>query len=253
MLIAPRQLSSFWKVRPQGVVHVGAHKAEELEDYSTFRFGPVIWIEAQPHLVNLLKDIVVSPSSVIQALVWDHDNLAMVLNVTNNGQSSSVFDLGSHKYDHPEVEVQETLTMTTSRLDSILPSGLQHDFLNLDIQGAEFQALTSLGSLLERFNYVYTEVNKADVYRGIKRVEDIDDFLLSFGFIRVATVWTAASWGDALYIKKDRALRDFGSVYGLWLRVAVYSVLILVKKSIPMVVLRSLSRARALISPSKAR
>ena len=37
-------------------------------------------------------------------------------------------------------------------------------------------------------------------------VEDLDEFLSTYGFERVETEWpeTYYSWGDALYIKKEK-------------------------------------------------
>lgn len=141
MLISVRELHDFWKVRPSGVIHVGAHAAEELHDYETFRFGPVTWVEAQPSLASELQNRIEPPSKVIQALIWDTSGELMSLKVTNNSQSSSVFNFGSHKVDHPEVKVVEELSLSTTRLDEILHRGFAENFLNIDIQGAEYQAL----------------------------------------------------------------------------------------------------------------
>lgn len=224
MLIPVKVLRRFWKVSPSGVVHVGAHSAEELPDYETFGFGPVIWVEAQPNLAAELKIRIQDPSEVIEALVWDKSGERMSLKVTNNGQSSSVFDFGTHMVDYPEIQVVSEISLTTARLDEILPSGLYHNFLNIDIQGAEYQALKGLGLLIAEFSYIYLEVNKGQVYTGINQVGDIDRLLEESGFIRVATVWTPASWGDALYMKRDLAEIVFGGRFGLRLRISLFRI-----------------------------
>ncbi len=155
-------------------------------------------------------------------MAWNTDGEEMSLKITNNGQSSSVFDFGSHKDHYPEINVRKSETLLSSRLDSILPSNLKPNFLNMDIQGAEYQALQGLGDLLDGFDYVYSEVNRTQLYKGIKEVAEIDRFLREVGFIRVATSWTSAGWGDALYLKKNWALKKFRSELQLQIRIGVY-------------------------------
>ena len=45
------------------------------------------------------------------------------------------------------------------------------------------------------------EVNRDEVYENCPMIEDIDNFLKDFDFVRVAEVWQSKSWGDALYAR----------------------------------------------------
>ena len=55
---------------------------------------------------------------------------------------------------------------------------------------------------LQYVDYIYTEVNTEDVYKGCDRMKDIDEYLSKFGFQRAAThVISQVGWGDAFYIK----------------------------------------------------
>jgi FkbM family methyltransferase len=224
VLISVKELYEFWKVRPSGVVHVGAHAAEELEQYEIFGFGPVAWVEAQPLLASELKKRIKPPSVVIEALIWDTSGQQMALKLTNNSQSTSVFDFGTHEIDYPDIRVVGEISLTTVRLDEILPQGFTHSFLNIDIQGAEYQALKSLGKVIGNFQYIYLEVNNDQVYRGIQQVAEIDGLLGESGFVRVATIWTTASWGDAFYINRDLAESLFGGRVGLNLKVLIFRI-----------------------------
>jgi FkbM family methyltransferase len=227
MLIPPSILRSFWKIVPTGVLHVGAHRGEEIDDYESSFSVPVIWIEAQPDLCKHLKQRVEPPSRVIRALVWNISGTKKKLHVTNNGQSSSVFSLGSHKDSYPDIYVTADLEMTTLRLDEILVATDDHNFLNLDIQGAEYEALEGLGSKMDQFDFVYCEVNRAQVYEGIRQVDELDKFLASNGFLRVASVWTDENWGDALYLKITWAVGSYGSVRKLKFRMRLFQVYLL--------------------------
>jgi hypothetical protein len=47
-----------------------------------------------------------------------------------------------------------------------------------------------------------TEVNRAELYKGCARIEDLDMFLSQYGFERVETTWDGGTWGDAFYVKR---------------------------------------------------
>jgi FkbM family methyltransferase len=224
VLIPIVHLKKYWLLDPRGTLHVGAHLGEEMSEYHKYGFDPVIWVEAQPDLATELASKVKSPSIVLQAVAWSKDGEELQFKVTNNGQSSSVFEFGTHTEFYPEVAVESVQTMSSARLDSILPSDLKPNFLNLDIQGAEYEALVGLGDLIQSFDYVYSEVNRAQVYAGIKQVAEIDGYLNSFGFIRVATYWTGAAWGDALYLRKSWALKKYHSPLALKNRILAYRI-----------------------------
>jgi hypothetical protein len=90
----------------------------------------------------------------------------------------------------------------TKRLDEIIPSIQFANFLNIDIQGVELQALKGLGSRINEFNWVYTEVNKSEVYKDCTLIGDLDAYLVGHGFKRISTRWVIGKgWGDALYAK----------------------------------------------------
>ena len=239
-MISVKDLHEFWRLKPAGVLHVGAHSAEEEGDYERFGFGPVVWVEAQPRLAKELQARIKPPSKVVQALVWDKSGEEMTLKVTNNSQSSSVFEFGTHQFDHPDVKVVAEVTLKTVRLDEIFPADINMNFLNIDIQGAEYQALRGLGDRLGSFDYIYLEVNSSQVYKGIKQVRDIDMLLNNVGFRRVATVWTQASWGDALYIKNNLAEALFGGRLALSSRIFIYRFLLRWRKSPLVLALRQI-------------
>ena len=55
MLVPVDALARTFGVRPTGVLHVGAHEAEEWDDYQRFGWGPVIWVEMLPEKAELLR------------------------------------------------------------------------------------------------------------------------------------------------------------------------------------------------------
>ena len=139
-------------------------------------------------------------------MVSDVDDKEYDFNISNNGQSSSILEMDTHLKHHPQVKYIDSVKVKSKRIDTILRdneiSVSKYDFLNLDIQGAELMALKGMGKLIESFNYIYTEVNIGEVYRGCAKMNEIDEFLDKYDFKRVETKITEFEWGDAFYIKK---------------------------------------------------
>ena len=210
MLISPRVLREKFFVSPSGVLHVGAHRAEELTAYREENYGRIIWVEAQPQLVAALrKKTSASGDLVLEGAVWGTSGVSKTFHITNNGQSSSLYDLAEHSDYYPSIVRVGELEVSTVRLDSLIPDGEKFDFVNLDIQGAELEALTGLGKMLNQVKWVYSEVNRTELYAGIPLVAELDNFLSKAGFVRVCTAWTTAGWGDALYCRRSFSPRFF--------------------------------------------
>ena len=198
-------MAAIWKVTPSGVLHVGAHKAEESCDYERLNWGHVIWVEAQPDLATELKSkLDPQKNKIINAAIWGESGLVLNFKVSNNTESSSLLEFGTHKDDYPDISVADSYQVITSTLEDVLDKSSKFDFLNLDIQGVELEALKGLGTHFENIRWIYTEVNKGEVYKNCAQVSEIDAFLKTKGFKRIATRWVKnQGWGDALYVRKN--------------------------------------------------
>lgn len=209
MLISVDQLYKKFGIKIKGVLHLGAHQAEEASAYKQAGASKVIWIEGNPELMPVLETELKKYSNqfVYNVLVSDTDGQTVNFNVTNNFQSSSILDLGSHKEHHPEITVHHTLSLKTQRLDSFFKKNnidlSECNFLNIDLQGAELLAMKGLGNYLDNIKYIYTEINTGSVYKGCPTLFEMDSFLHQKGFYRIATELTKWEWGDAFYIKND--------------------------------------------------
>jgi len=208
MLIPYKTICQKYNVGATGVLHIGAHWAEEAKDYYTNGVTKSIWVEADPESVEIASNVLsIYPNTqLITACCTDKDGVLVHFNRSNNqGQSSSILALEHHKVAHPEVMYIDTISLCTTRIDSLLtPLDLKgFRFVNMDIQGAELLALKGMGKLLEIPEFLYLEVNKLPLYTGCALIEEIDDYVAKFGFKRVETAWCGnTGWGDALYIRK---------------------------------------------------
>src|SRR5689334_5871680 len=111
-------LVRIYGLRPTGVLHLGAHEGEEAESYAKVGIDRVVWLEGNPELVEgLRKRVEPRGHRVFQALVSDRVGEPVQFHVTNNFQSSSILELGTHLEHHPEVHVTHTLDLTTTTVD----------------------------------------------------------------------------------------------------------------------------------------
>ena len=209
MLISYSYLISKYAFEPKGILHVGAHELEEREDYLASGVEKIIWVEGNPSLVERAQGILKNSNreKVLNGLVHSESDLEVDFKITNNSQSSSILEFGKHKLHHPRVNFIQNLKMKTITLYDLLekasiPRG-EFDFINLDIQGLELQALKGLGDYFFDLKYIYSEINTSEVYRNNDTLDQIDSYLSQFGFSRVETCITEYEWGDAFYIKRD--------------------------------------------------
>jgi hypothetical protein len=192
-----------------GALHVGAHDCEELEAYQTlFGISPInmLWIDALQDKVN--QATARGIPNVFYAVITDKDGDTVIFKRTNNDQSSSVLDLGTHAQHHPQVVVTGITNHTTTTIDTFMKQNNKdaslYDFWNFDIQGAEMLALKGAEESIKYAKALYLEVNSEEVYKGCPLISDLDTYLGEHGFERIlTTMWDNGScgWGDALYLR----------------------------------------------------
>lgn len=203
MLIPLETLITKYNIKFEGILHVGAHECEELIEYEKYLpRNKILWIEAIPEKV-LQNRTKYSDLLIHNAVVSDVEE-DVKFNISNNGQSSSMLELGLHKLFYPSIKYTHYFETRTKLLKDIISDyNIKYNFLNLDIQGAELKALKGMESYLSSVDYIYTEVNADYVYKDCAIITEIDEYLIKFGLHRVETEWAGYThWGDAFYIRK---------------------------------------------------
>jgi len=212
MLIKFEQLKPLFDETPvTGVLHLGAHVAEELEGYKSCGIHRIIWVEANigiaPHLIN--RTINDFGSTVVFGAACNEDDKLVELNIANNGESSSLLEFDEHSKEHPNVQYIMKVQTWAFRVDTMMDKkGFDRslfNFANIDIQGAELLALNGMYEQLKYLDYVYLEVNEKHLYEDCALISELDEFLSQYGFERTMTEMTKHGWGDALYVRKDEA------------------------------------------------
>lgn len=195
----------------RNILHIGAHHGEEIEEYASCGVQSVCWFEANPHCMLELEENTKNHTNVQQSyycnVLSDKNDEEVVFNVTNNGQSSSMLELGTHLYHCPQIQVITKLNLYSKRIDYFLNEidFTKFDFVTLDVQGGELKVLKGFGEIFNNFpniKGIYTEINFEQVYVGAPHVNELDEYLSKFNFKRVKSFkFDVHPWGDAFYLR----------------------------------------------------
>lgn len=208
MLIPYSNVCAFCKqnnIEITGIFHVGAHECEELEDYKNngIEEQNIVWIEGNKEIYDRMKGRGIK--NLINEVVDEISGREVTFNITNNGQSSSILELGTHERHHPHVTVTRTEKHITKTIKDIATDYSldfsKYNFWNLDIQGAELRALKGAGDVINHAQVLYLEVNTEHLYKDCALIGEIDEYLSQYGFKRIAVQMTQYCWGDAIYVK----------------------------------------------------
>jgi FkbM family methyltransferase len=202
MLISFKDLKKKYDMIITGVIHIGGHYGEELQDYIDEGIQQIILFEPLSENFDILKEKAENLNANIEgyqvALGSKKGNAKMYVS-DNEKQSSSILKPKVHLTHHPHVKFPTTEEVEVHTLDSYNCGN--YNFINMDVQGYELEVLKGGTKILEQVNYVYCEVNRDEVYENNAYVEEIDEFLSQYGMERMETDWAGDIWGDALYIK----------------------------------------------------
>lgn len=200
-----RALFKEHSVAIKGVLHVGAHKCEEKAFYNScgVEDKDIVWVDANPMLTadNIARGIPNCYTSVLDEVERD-----TMFHITNNNQSSSLLEFGTHAKSYPWCVVTDSVKVHTETLSQFFSNrGIdpaRYNVWNFDIQGVELQVFRGSQELLKHADIIYAEVNTADVYKGCGKLNELDALLKEHGLTRVLTKMTSEHWGDAIYVRK---------------------------------------------------
>ena len=174
--------------RVRGVIHVGANSGPERHAYARLGLN-VLWIEPIPEVfATLERNIRAYPRQrAVMALVTDVDGREYDFHVSSNdGLSSSIFDLARHRELWPEVDYAATMKIPGTTLPTLLArEGIDaagYQALILDTQGSELLVLRGAEPVLRGFEYVKTEAADFESYAGCCLLDEMTAFMASHGF-----------------------------------------------------------------------
>lgn len=204
----------------EGIVHIGAHYGEEIQEYVNNGIQNITLFEPLSNNFDVLAERLRNINADIQghqvALGSKKGNATMYLS-SNQGESSSILKPKEHLKHHPDITFDGIEEVEVDILDNYELH--ECNFMNIDVQGYELEVFKGATETLKNIDYIYCEVNRGEMYEGNPMVEELDEFLNEYGFERVETYWpeTWYKWGDALYIKckkrkSEQVINYFGDI-----------------------------------------
>jgi FkbM family methyltransferase len=171
-----------------GVIHVGANAGQEREIYDLFHLD-VIWIEPIPEVFEELQSNISSfpKQRAYQCLLTDVDGGAYTFHVASNeGESSSVYDLSKHKEMWPEIHYSRDLHLRSTTLRALLHKEQidlsRFQSLVMDTQGSELLVLKGAADVLSSFRFIKTEAADFEAYKGCCTADELTAFVARYGF-----------------------------------------------------------------------
>lgn len=203
MLIDLKKAVAKHRMRVNGVIHVGAHYGQEYHTYRELGISPVLFIEPCEKAFQVLRQTLADNPDVVlfqSACGAEFSIGTMNVEQANQGMSNSLLKPIKHLDQYPSIVFEGTEEVEVRQLDEITEHlSFKGNLLVMDVQGYELEVLKGATKTLKGIDYVYCEINRAEVYEGCAKVWELDEMLKDF--TRVETSWAGGTWGDAIYIR----------------------------------------------------
>jgi FkbM family methyltransferase len=204
MLLNLYSLKEKYGLKIKGVLHIGAHIGQEFKTYEKLGIDNVMFFEPLSTTFNRLKENVGDNALLVNIALGNMEGeIEMFTETINEGQSSSILEPEYHLIQHPTLTFNGKEKVKITKLDNFINDKEKFNFINIDVQGYELEVFKGASEYLNSIDYVMTEVNRAELYKGCAKIEELDTFLGGYGFERVETTWDGGTWGDAFYIKNN--------------------------------------------------
>jgi FkbM family methyltransferase len=203
MLLNLDNLKEKYDLKIKGVLHIGAHVGQEFNTYQRLGIKNVMFFEPVPSTFQRLKENIGDKAVLVNTALGNTiGEVEMFTETINQGQSSSVLEPEHHLVQHPNIQFTGKEKVSITKLDTFIKDKDNYNFINVDVQGYELEVFKGGSEYLKTIDYIMTEVNRAELYKGCARIEDLDLFLGEYGFNRLETTWDGGTWGDAFYVKR---------------------------------------------------
>lgn len=194
------------KIDMRGMIQVGSHLVKEYDILRELCSGEFIFVEANPNVIDKLKSKLDKKCRVFNNLVSDNDDVEYDFRILNHEQSSSMLEIDRHAIHHPDYSrVMQIIKLKSIKLDTLIKNNCldmsKYNFLMMDAQGAEMSILKGFEDNIKHIEYIYSELNFENMYKGCSLEKEFSQYLYQRGFKLVKYFDTGFGWGDGLYIR----------------------------------------------------
>jgi FkbM family methyltransferase len=190
------------------LLHVGSHEAEEQSTYNEYGIS-AFHVEPNPDLFPIVKSKVGEANCSDLAVSdkmgqWADFHRIYSRDLSNKGCSSLLKP--TNILDNQYLKFVDTVRVLTTTIDNLNLHVGPFDSLAIDVQGAEMLAFKGATKLLsmDYFRLIIAEFTTKSMYEGDCLLDELDEFLIKFGFSRVITEYAGSGlcWGDSVYTKQ---------------------------------------------------
>lgn len=201
MILNLSELKNKYAMQINGVIHIGAHFGEEHQTYKTLGIDNIVYFEPVKKTFNILSERVKDATLYNYALGNENKMIEMFIEEADAYGCSSILKPSSN-YSNVAFSPNELVEM--KRLDDFNFTG--YNFLNIDVQGYEYEVLKGSQKTLENVDYIICEINRETTdkqldYIGATTINKIIELLSPYGFELLEQNWAGISWGDGLFVK----------------------------------------------------
>ena len=201
MILNLTKLKDKYNLNISGIIHIGAHFGEEHKIYKNLGVKDIVYFEPVKKTFKVLEERIKDATLYNYALGNENKLIEMFIEEADAYGCSSILKPSSN-YDNVLFSPNELVEM--KRLDDF--NFQNYNFLNIDVQGYEYEVLKGSEQTFNNIDYIMCEINrevpekKLD-YIGTKTIDKIIEFLKPYGFKLVETNWDGISWGDGFFKK----------------------------------------------------
>lgn len=196
----------------KNILHIGACLGEEISFYEQLNPNIIYWFEPNPKLYKYLTENLsgkkftnlIFPYAVSNKKGFSDFNIIENINGSNPG-CSSLQDLKIHSELYQDIVKVDTCVVETVNMDEFLIENnleTNFDLVSLDTQGHDFEIINSSSFILNS-KLIIIETASVELYEGQKTDTQIEEFLMSKGYIKDYYHPFHELWGDTLFVKKN--------------------------------------------------
>lgn len=194
----------------KGIIHIGAHYAEEAQYYQNNYGVPVLWFEAHPVYAQKMRANIArfNNQKGFEACLSNVDNSTVEFWITKDEYASSMLKPAFHQIQNPHALISDKIQLTTKRFDTFVKEQLkdvdmtQFNVLILDVQGSEKMVWEGIGDYQNQFDIIISEYSTVEFYENVPRLSELDVAYKNFKRIFPEPhAQNIAIHGDALYLR----------------------------------------------------
>jgi FkbM family methyltransferase len=205
-------------IAKRGIIHVGAHEGQEVDQYFRLGFERILLVEANPEAYDVLTKRFGADARVkiFNYAICDREGVVdLHVHTSRSGSTEAASLLAMKRFNEIVTTLHTPRTIPTPAvtLDALFERHplrrADYNYMNIDIQGAEILAFKGATSILASMDVIISEVSLIDLYEGGPLEAEVVAFLGRYGFAKRRALYhtlydatsTFPAWGECLFTK----------------------------------------------------